>query len=79
MSAHPDPPPLPPVMPPHCSKAEHLRSRARVDEAGGPAAIDELTAGVGGIRRNAQIVREHALMRRLLSTTYEIQARLLSP
>ena len=57
--------------------AEHLRSTGRLEEAGGKAAIDELTGGVpglGGIRRYAQIVREHALMRRLLSTTYEIQA-----
>ncbi|MEA2128444.1 MAG: replicative helicase, partial [Solirubrobacteraceae bacterium] len=49
--------------------------------AGGKAAIDELTGGVpglGGIRRYAQIVREHALMRRLLSTTYEIQASVLN-
>ena len=34
--------------------------------------------GLGGIRRYAQIVREHALMRRLLSTTYEIQASVLN-
>jgi replicative DNA helicase len=61
--------------------AEHLRAAGRIDEAGGKAAIDELTGGVpglGGIRRYAQIVREHALMRRLLSTTYEIQASVLN-
>jgi replicative DNA helicase len=61
--------------------AEHLRSLGKLDEAGGKAAIDELTGGVpglGGIRRYAQIVREHALMRRLLSTTYEIQASVLN-
>src|ERR687894_2998641 len=61
--------------------AEHLRSAGLLDEAGGKAAIDELTGGVpglGGIRRYAQIVREHALMRRLLSTTYEIQASVLN-
>ncbi len=61
--------------------AEHLRSLGRIEEAGGKAAIDELTGGVpglGGIRRYAQIVREHALMRRLLSTTYEIQASVLN-
>ena len=61
--------------------SEHLRSTGKLDEAGGKAAIDELTGGVpglGGIRRYAQIVREHALMRRLLSTTYEIQASVLN-
>ena len=61
--------------------AEHLRSAGKLDDVGGKAAIDELTGGVpglGGIRRYAQIVREHALMRRLLSTTYEIQASVLN-
>ena len=61
--------------------SEQLRSSRRLDEAGGRAAIDELTGGVpglGGIRRYAQIVREHALMRRLLSATYEIQASVLN-
>jgi replicative DNA helicase len=61
--------------------SEHLRSTGKLDDAGGKAAIDELTGGVpglGGIRRYAQIVREHALMRRLLSTTYEIQASVLN-
>jgi replicative DNA helicase len=61
--------------------SEHLRTAGKLEEAGGKAAIDELTGGVpglGGIRRYAQIVREHALMRRLLSTTYEIQASVLN-
>jgi replicative DNA helicase len=61
--------------------SEHLRSTGKLESAGGKAAIDELTGGVpglGGIRRYAQIVREHALMRRLLSTTYEIQASVLN-
>ncbi|MDX6689432.1 MAG: replicative helicase, partial [Solirubrobacteraceae bacterium] len=61
--------------------SEHLRAAGNLDDAGGKAAIDELTGGVpglGGIRRYAQIVREHALMRRLLSTTYEIQASVLN-
>ena len=61
--------------------AEHLRSAGKLEEVGGKASIDELTGGVpglGGIRRYAQIVREHALMRRLLSTTYEIQASVLN-
>ena len=60
---------------------EHLRSTGKLEDAGGKGAVDELTGGVpglGGIRRYAQIVREHALMRRLLSTTYEIQASVLN-
>ncbi|MCA1571066.1 MAG: replicative DNA helicase [Chloroflexi bacterium] len=61
--------------------SEHLRSAGKLDDAGGKAAIDELTGGVpglGGIRQYAQIVRGHALMRRLLSTTYGIQASVLN-
>jgi len=61
--------------------SEHLRTTGKIEQAGGKAAIDELTGGVpnlGGIRRYAQIVREHALMRRLLTTTYEIQASVLN-
>ncbi len=60
---------------------EHLRASGQLEAAGGKAAIDELTGGVpnlGGIRRYAQIVREHALMRRVLNTTYEIQASVLN-
>jgi replicative DNA helicase len=61
--------------------SEHLRAAGRLEQAGGKGAIDELTGGVpglGGIRRYAQIVREHSLMRRLLTTTYEIQASVLN-
>src|SRR3954464_7528167 len=61
--------------------SEHLRSTGKLEQAGGKGSIDALTGGVpglGGIRRYAQIVREHALMRRLLSTTYEIQASVLN-
>ena len=39
--------------------------------------VDELTAGVpaaGNVRQYARIVREHALLRRMLNATYEIQA-----
>src|SRR3712207_1946637 len=57
--------------------SEHLRARGTLDEAGGQAAIDSLSAGVpaaGNGRHYARIVREHALMRRLLTTTYEIRA-----
>ncbi len=56
---------------------EHLRSRGKLEEAGGQAEIDALTAAVptvGNLRRYGKIVKEHALLRRLLTTTYEIQA-----
>ncbi|HEX6714971.1 MAG TPA: DnaB-like helicase N-terminal domain-containing protein, partial [Thermoleophilaceae bacterium] len=56
---------------------EHLRSRGRLDAAGGQAEIDTLTAAVpavGNLRQYAQIVRDRALLRRLLAASYEIQA-----
>ena len=61
--------------------ADQLERTGRLQQAGGRAAIDELTGGVpglGAIRRYAQIVREHALMRRLLAATHEIQAAVLN-
>lgn len=56
---------------------EHLRSHGKLDAAGGPAEIDALAGAVpsvGNIRRYGSIVKEHSLLRRLLTTTYEIQA-----
>ena len=56
---------------------ERLRSRGKLDEAGGQAEIDALTASVpavGNLRRYGQIVKEHSLLRRVLGATYEIQA-----
>jgi replicative DNA helicase len=56
---------------------EHLRSRGKLEDAGGPAQIDELTAAVpavGNLRRYGKIVKEHSLLRRLLTATYDIQA-----
>jgi replicative DNA helicase len=56
---------------------EHLRSRGRLEAAGGQAEIDALTASVptvGNLRQYAQIVRDRALLRRLLNASYEIQA-----
>jgi replicative DNA helicase len=55
---------------------ERLRSSGQLEQAGGEAGIDSLAAAVpaaGHARQYARIVREHALMRRLLATTYEIQ------
>src|SRR3712207_2439812 len=48
--------------------SELLRTQGRLDDVGGQAAIDGLAGAVpaaGNVRRYAQIVREHALMRRL--------------
>ena len=56
---------------------EHLRSHGKLEEAGGQAAIDALTGGVpaaGNARRYAKIVKELALLRRVLTATHEIQA-----
>ncbi|CAA9478132.1 MAG: Replicative DNA helicase (DnaB), partial [uncultured Solirubrobacteraceae bacterium] len=58
--------------------SEHLRSKGQLEQAGGQAAIDSLAASVpaaGNARHYARIVREHSLVRRLLTTTYDIQAR----
>jgi replicative DNA helicase len=56
---------------------EHLRSRGKLDEVGGTAEIDGLSAAVpavGNLRRYGAIVKELSLLRRLLGATYEIQA-----
>jgi replicative DNA helicase len=55
---------------------ERMRTEGSLERAGGQAAVDGLAAAVpaaGHARQYARIVREHALMRRLLTTTYEIQ------
>jgi replicative DNA helicase len=59
---------------------EHLKQTGKLEEVGGLAAVDELTGVVpaaGHARRYAQIVRENALLRRLLKSAYEIQANVL--
>jgi len=59
---------------------DRLRQAGRLDEVGGQAAVDELTGvvpAVGHARRYAKIVRENALLRRLLSASYEIQESVL--
>jgi replicative DNA helicase len=60
---------------------EHLRSRGELDNAGGQAEVDGLTGAVpavGNALRYGRIVREHALLRRLLAKTYEIQTAVLN-
>ena len=55
---------------------EQLRGQGRLEEVGGAGAVDALTGGVptaANARQYARIVRERALMRRLLTTTYSIQ------
>ncbi len=59
---------------------ERLRQAGKLEQIGGPAAVDELTGVVpaaGHARRYAQIVRENALLRRLLRASYEIQESVL--
>jgi replicative DNA helicase len=60
---------------------EHLRSRGELEHAGGQAEVDGLTGAVpavGNALRYGRIVREHALLRRLLAKTYEIQTAVLN-
>jgi replicative DNA helicase len=58
-----------------------LRETGRLDEVGGDAGVESLAGMVpaaGNLRHYARIVRDHALLRRLLTTTMEIQASVLS-
>ncbi|MHB8531523.1 MAG: replicative DNA helicase [Solirubrobacteraceae bacterium] len=60
--------------------ADRLERMGKLSDVGGQAAVDELAGVVpsaGHARRYAQIVREHALLRRLLRSTYEIQESVL--
>ena len=59
---------------------DRLRSTGKLEEIGGSAVVDALAGPVpvvGNLRRYGQIVREQARMRRLLTSTYEIQASVL--
>jgi len=59
---------------------DRLRQMGKLEDVGGQATVDELTGVVpaaGHARRYAQIVRENALLRRLLKTSYEIQESVL--
>jgi replicative DNA helicase len=57
-----------------------LRATGRLEEVGGEAGVEALAGMVpsaGNLRHYARIVRDHALLRRLLTTTMEIQASVL--
>src|SRR4051794_5578579 len=60
---------------------EHLKQAGDLDDVGGRAVID-LVAGsvpaVGNVRQYARIVRDNAMLRRLLRASYEIQSRVHS-
>ena len=60
---------------------EHLKQAGQLDAVGGRAAVDLLAASVpavGNVRQYARIVRENAMLRRLLQASWEIQARVHS-
>jgi replicative DNA helicase len=60
---------------------EHLKQAGLLESVGGRAAVDLLAGSVpavGNVRQYARIVRENAMLRRLLRASYEIQARVHS-
>ncbi len=65
----------------HLTVAETLRQHAKLEEIGGPEAIDDLAGWVpaaGHAREYGRIVRENAQMRALLTSAYEIQSSVFS-
>jgi replicative DNA helicase len=57
---------------------EHLKQEGELDAVGGRAAVDLLAGSVpavGNVRQYARIVRDNAMLRRLLRASYEIQSR----
>src|SRR3954468_5333843 len=57
---------------------EHLKQAGDLDAVGGAAAVEFLAGSVpavGNIRQYARIVRDNAMLRRLLRASYEIQAQ----
>ena len=60
---------------------EHLKQAGKLDAVGGRATVDLLAGSVpavGNVRQYARIVRENAMLRRLLDAAYEIQAKVHS-
>src|SRR5579859_4842926 len=65
----------------HLTVSETLRQRGKLEEVGGAEAIDELTGWVpaaGHARDYGRIVRDNSRLRALLTTSYEIQASVIS-
>ena len=65
----------------HLTVAEALRELGKLDDVGGPEAIEELAGWVpaaGHAREYGRIVRDDAQKRALLTASYEIQASVLS-
>src|SRR6201986_2032175 len=65
----------------HLTVAERLRQHGKLEEVGGPAAIDELAGWVpaaGHAREYGAIVHDNFKLRALLTASYEIQASVLS-
>src|SRR5687768_18499545 len=60
---------------------EHLKQAGQLDAVGGRGTVDLLAGSVpavGNVRQYARIVRENAMLRRLLDAAYEIQAKVHS-
>src|SRR3954447_26855881 len=60
---------------------EHLKQSGQLEAVGGRATVDLLAGSVpavGNVRQYARIVRENAMLRRLLHAAYEIQAKVHS-
>lgn len=60
---------------------EHLKRSGDLEQVGGRATIDMLAGAVpavGNVRQYARIVRENAMLRRLLRASYDIQAKVHS-
>jgi replicative DNA helicase len=65
----------------HLTVSEKLRQNGKLDEIGGTQTIDDLASWVpagGHAREYGRIVRENAQLRALLTTSYEIQASVMS-
>src|SRR3954447_12031095 len=57
---------------------EHLKQAGELEAIGGAAAVEFLAGSVpavGNVRQYARIVRDNAMLRRLLRASYEIQAQ----
>jgi replicative DNA helicase len=65
----------------HLTVSEKLRQHGKLDDVGGPSAIDELSGWVpaaGHAREYGRIVHDNFKLRALLTASYEIQASVLS-